>query len=126
MQRCGPASMKSKKYVVSDAAVELSWVNSQPIQGDVVASIKELKEQEGAALKVFGSSGLAQTLLKHDLADELWLMIFPVTLGKGKRLFGEGAIPAAFELIESLVTSNGVIFANYKRAGEVQTGTVGA
>ena len=121
-----PGINEVRKYVVSDAAVELSWINSERIHGDVVARIKELKEQEGAALKVFGSSGLAQTLLKHDLADELWLMIFPVSLGKGKRLFGEGALPAAFELTESLVTSNGVIFANYKRAGEVKTGTVGA
>lgn len=74
---------------------------------------------------MIGSGHLAQTLFEHDLVDELWLMIFPVTLGTGKRLFGEGTIPAAFMLAESLITSNGVIFANYKRAGEVRTGTVG-
>jgi dihydrofolate reductase len=69
---------------------------------------------------------LAQTLLKYDLVDELHLMTFPITLGTGKRLFGEGTIAAAFKLTDSLVTSNGVIFANYKRAGKVKTGTVGA
>lgn len=113
------------KYVVSNGPVELTWVNSELITGDVVARIKEIKEGDGSVLKVFGSGNFAQTLFKHDLVDELWLMIFPVTLGRGKRLFGEGAIPAAFTLTESLVTSNGVIFANYKRAGEVKTGTVG-
>ncbi len=69
---------------------------------------------------------LVQALLKHDLVDELWLKTFPITLGKGKRLFGEGTIPAAFTLTDSLVTPNGVIFASYKRAGKVKTGTVGA
>jgi dihydrofolate reductase len=114
------------KYVVSDSPVELTWANSELITGDVVARIKELKEGDGSILKVIGSGNFAQTLFKHDLVDELWLMIFPVTLGTGKRLFGEGAIPAAFTLTESLVTSNGVIFTNYKRAGEVKTGTIGA
>lgn len=69
---------------------------------------------------------MTQTLFKHDLVDELWLMIFPITLGTGKRLFDDGTIPASFVITDSLVTSNGVIFANYKRAGEVKTGTVGA
>lgn len=114
------------KYVVSDNPVELTWANSELITGDVVAHIKELKIGDGSILKVIGSGNFAQTLFKHDLIDELWLMIFPVTIGTGKRLFGEGAIPAAFTLTESLVTSNGVIFANYKRAGEVKTGTIGA
>ena len=72
-----------------------------------------------------GSGDLIQTLLKHDLVDELWLKTFPVTLGTGKRLFGEGTAAAAFKLTESLVTPNGVIFANYKRDGDVKTGTVG-
>ncbi len=75
---------------------------------------------------MIGSGHFAQTLFTHDLVDEPWLMIFPVTLGTGKCLFGAGAIPAAFTLTESLVTSNGVIFANYQRAGEVKTGIVGA
>lgn len=114
------------KYVVSDSPVELTWVNSELITGDAVARIKELKVGNGSILKVIGSGNFAQTLFRHDLVDELWLMIFPVTLGTGKRLFGEGAIPAAFTLTESLVTSNGVIFANYKRAGEIKTGTIEA
>lgn len=106
--------------------MELTWVNSEVITGDVVARIKELKVGGGSILKVIGSGDFAQTLFKFDLVDELWLMIFPVTLGTGKRLFGTGTIPAAFTLMECLVTSNGVIFANYQRAGIVQTGTVGA
>ena len=114
------------KYVVSKNSIELPWVNSELITGDVVARIKALKAGSNSILKVIGSGNFAQTLFNHDLVDELWLMIFPVTLGKGKRLFGEGTIPAAFTLAESLVTSNGVIFANYKRAGEVKTGTIGA
>ncbi len=113
------------KYVVSNSLMDLTWKNSELITGDVVARIRELKVGKGSILKVIGSGDFAQTLFKHDLIDELWLMIFPITLGTGKHLFGEGAIPAAFTLTESLVTSNGVIFANYKRAGEVKTGTVG-
>jgi dihydrofolate reductase len=121
-----PGINEVTKYVVADSPVELTWANSRRITGDVVARIKELKAGDGSILKVIGSGNFAQTLFKHDLVDELWLMIFPVMLGTGKRLFGEGAIPAAFTLTESLVTSNGVIFANYKRAGEVKTGTIGA
>jgi dihydrofolate reductase len=113
------------KYVVSTGSVKLTWANSEQISGDVVVRIKELKAEGESVIKVIGSSNLAQTLFKHDLVDEIWLMIFPVTLGAGKRLFGEGVIPAAFTLSESLVTSNGVIFVNYKRAGVVKTGTIG-
>jgi dihydrofolate reductase len=100
------------------------WKNSVFLKG--VDDIKSLKNSEGSDIQVHGSGNLTQTLLKHDLVDELWLKTFPITLGMGKRLFGEGTIPAAFTLTASLVTSNGVIFANYKRAGEVKTGTVGA
>jgi dihydrofolate reductase len=114
------------KYVVSDKPIDLTWKNSLLISGDVVTRIKDLKSGDGSILKVIGSGKFAQTLFKHDLVDELWLMIFPVTLGNGKRLFDDGTIPAAFTITDSLVTSNGVIFANYKRAGEVKTGTVGA
>ena len=113
------------KYVVSNSSVELTWINSEHITGDVIARIKELKAGNGSILKVIGSGALSQTLLKHDLVDELWLMIFPITLGTGKRLFDEGTIPAAFTVTDSLITSNGIIFANYSRAGEVKTGTVG-
>ena len=121
-----PGINEVTKYVVSDSPVELTWQNSKLVTGDVVARIKEIKDGHGSVLKVIGSGNLAQTLYKHDLVDEQLLMIFPITLGNGKRLFAEGTIPAAFKLTESLVTSNGVIFANYMRAGEVITGTVGA
>jgi dihydrofolate reductase len=111
------------KYVVSAGTPELTWENSILISGDVVAQLKELKQQDGPMLQVHGSGNLAQTLLKHDLVDELWLKIYPVTLGSGKRLFGDGTAPAAFELLETKTSPSGVIFANYKRAGDVTTGS---
>lgn len=114
------------KYVVSHNPVDLTWANSKLISGNVVARIQELKAGDGSTLKVIGSGNLAQTLFKYGLIDELHLMMFPVTLGTGKRLFGEGSAPVAFTLAESLVTTNGVIFANYKRAGDVKTGNIGA
>lgn len=120
-----PGINEVTKYAVSNSLTELSWVNSKLINGDVVAHIKELKADNGSVIKVIGSSNLAQTLFKHDLVDELLLMIFPVTLGNGKRLFDDGTIPAAFTLIEGLIATNGVIFAHFMRAGDVSTGTVG-
>ena len=114
---------KAKKYVVSDKTVELAWKESILISGDVVAKIKALKEEEGPMLQVWGSGKLIQTLLKNDLVDELRLRIFPVTLGTGKRLFAEGTVPAAFELIDSQALPSGVILANYKRSGEIKTGS---
>lgn len=114
---------KATKYVVSGSSPKLTWENSKLVDGDVTAKLKELKQQDGPMLQVHGSGNMIQTLLKNDLVDELWLKIFPVTFGKGKRLFAEGVMPAAFELIESNTTPNGVIFANYKRAGQVKTGS---
>jgi len=111
------------KYVVSASSPKLEWERSVLIEGDVVAKLKELKQQDGPILQVHGSGKLIQTLLKNDLVDELWLKIFPVTLGKGKRLFAEGTIPAAFTLTDSKISPSGVIFANFKRAGEVKTGS---
>lgn len=90
-----------------------------------VTDIEKLKNSEGADIKVWGSSELVQLLLKHDLVDEFWLNIHPVLLGKGKKLFNNDAVPAAFTLVENVVSPSGVIMANYKRAGEVKTGTVG-
>ncbi len=116
---------KCTKYVVSHEEIELPWVNSQLITGNVVAKLKELKSGDGPMLQVHGSGNLVQTLLKEDLVDELWLKIHPLTLGTGKKLFEDGTIPAAFELTEHSITAEGVIFANYKRAGEVKTGTIG-
>lgn len=112
------------KYVMSHTMDKSDWKNSVFLKS--VDDIKKLKNSEGSDIQVHGSGNLIQTLLKHDLVDELWLKTFPVTLGNGKRLFSEGTIPAAFTLTDSLVTPNGAIFANYERAGEVKIGTVGA
>lgn len=119
-----PGINEVTKYVVSNTMNESDWQNSVFLKS--VEDIKKLKNSEGSDIQVHGSGDLAQTLFKQDLVDELWLKTFPVTLGTGKRLFGEGTMAAAFTLTESLVTPNGVIFANYARAGEVKTGTVGA
>lgn len=114
---------KATKYVVSTQDLKLDWDKSVLITGDVVARLKKLKSQDGPMLQVHGSGNMIQTLLKNDLVDELWLKIFPVTLGGGKRLFDKGTIPAAFELMESKTSPKGVIFANYKRSGDVKTGS---
>ncbi|MBI5644524.1 dihydrofolate reductase [Candidatus Kaiserbacteria bacterium] len=114
---------KAKKYVVSDKGVDLTWKESIRIHDDAVAKIKVLKKGDGPQLHVWGSSVLLQTLLKNDLVDELRLRIFPVTIGTGKRLFGEGTIPAAFLLLDSQTLPSGVILANYKRSGDIKTGS---
>ncbi|MDY9926116.1 dihydrofolate reductase family protein [Methanosarcina sp.] len=118
-----PGINKATKYVASHGDMRFKWDKSVLLQGDVVEAIKKLKAQDGPDLQVYGSGNLIQTLLKHDLVDELWLKIFPVTLGSGKRLFAEGTIPAAFKLVDSKVSTSGVIIANYERAGEVKTGS---
>jgi dihydrofolate reductase len=112
------------KYVLSRTMKKSDWKNSVFLKN--LADIKKLKRSKGSDIKVWGSGKLIQLLLKNDLVDELWLIIHPLTLGKGKKLFDNGAIPAAFTLLESTVTPSGVIIANYKRAGKVKTGTVGA
>ena len=114
---------EAKKYVVSNSAINTDWEETIQIKGDVVAEIENLKHQDGPMLQVHGSSNLIQTLLANDLADELWLKVFPVTLGKGKRLFGEGTIPAAFKLTDSQVSPSGVTIASYRRDGEVKLGS---
>jgi dihydrofolate reductase len=116
---------KAKKYVVSGKGTDLTWKESILINGDVVARLKALKAEDGPVFHVWGSSVLVQTLLKNDLVDELRLRIYPVTIGTGKRLFAEGTIPAAFELMDSQALPSGIILANYKRAGELKTGSVG-
>ena len=112
------------KYFMSRTMKKSDWKNSVFLKN--LADIKKLKNSKGSDIQVWGSGKLIQTLLENDLVDELWLKIFPLTLGKGKKLFDNGTIPAAFTLLESLVTPSGVIIANYKRAGKVKTGTVGA
>ena len=121
-----PGVNESKKYVVSHEEMKLKWKNSVLLRDDVVAKVKKLKDQDGPDLQVYGSSNFVQTLSKHDLVDEFWLKIFPITLGSAKRLFADGTSPAAFTLTDSKVSPLGVIFANYKRAGEVKTGSLGA
>ena len=117
------------KYVMSKTMkksdpIAIGWKNSVFLES--LADIEKLKNSKGSDIQVHGSGGLIQLLLKNDLVDELWLKIYPLTLGKGKKLFDNGTIPAAFTLTESLVTPSGVIIANYKRSGEVKTGTIGA
>jgi dihydrofolate reductase len=123
-----PGINDGTKYVLSKTMkksdpIAIGWKNSVFLKS--LADIKKLKKSKGSDIKVWGSSKLIQLLLKNDLVDELWLNIFPLTLGKGKKLFDNGATPAAFTLKESTVTPSGLIMVNYKRAGEVKTGTIG-
>lgn len=120
-----PQVNKITKYVASKTLKKTGWENSVILKGNLAFALKKLKNEKGPPLQVYGSGDMVQSLLKHDLVDELWLKIFPVTLGSGKKLFDKGTIPAGFKLSESKVTSNGVIFANFKREGKVATGTVG-
>ena len=116
----------AKKYVASKTLTKLDWSNSELVNGDdILKEIKRIKEEDGPEIQVYGSGNLIQTLLKHDLVDELWLKIFPVTLGIGKRLFAEGTNPAGFRLLQSEISPSGVIIASYERAGEVKTGSCG-
>jgi dihydrofolate reductase len=119
-----PGINDGTKYVVSRTMKKSDWKNSVFLKS--LADIKKVKKSKGSDLQVHGSGALIQLLLKNDLVDELWLKIYPLTLGKGKKLFDGGTIPAAFKLLSSTVTPSGVIIANYKRAGKVRTGTVGA
>ena len=116
-----PSINESTKYVLSNTVESSDWDNTVFIKN--LDDIKNLKDSDGPDLQVHGSSQLIQLLLQNDLVDELWLKIFPLTLGRGKKLFGDGAMPAAFTLTDSTVTPSGVIIANYKRAGKVTTGT---
>lgn len=119
----GAAINNAVKYVASNTLTDHEWQKSVFLNGDVIKEIKKLKQQDGPDLQVHGSATLIQTLLAHDLVDEFWLKVFPVTLGSGKRLFGEGTIPAAYSLVETKSTPSGVIVATFKRAGDVQTGS---
>lgn len=119
-----PGINEVTKYVASnDRSRKLNWENSVLLAGDVAEEVGRLKSDGGRNLQVWGSGNLVQTLLKNDLVDELWLKIFPVTLGEGKRLFAEGTIPAAFTLFDSKISPKGVIFASYRRAGAVTVGS---
>lgn len=120
----GAAFNKATKYVASTTQTEPSWEKTQILKDNVAEEIKKLKQQEGPELQVHGSGNFIQTLLTNDLVDELHLRIFPITLGKGKRLFDGGQIPAAFRLESCTPSESGVIFANFKRAGEIETGSM--
>ncbi len=116
----------TKKYVVSHQAQELSWQNSKLITGDVVSEIKKIKDESGPDLWVHGSGDLIQTLLKNHLIDKMHVWIFPVTVGSGKRLFAEGTQADGLKLVDSKVSTTGVIIATYEPAGELKTGTIGS
>lgn len=118
-----PGVNTMKKYVASNTLTRSTWNNTIVLKGDVVSELQKIKAEDGPDLQVHGSGNFIQTLLKHDLVDELWLKIFPITLGSGKKLFAEGTIPAAFTFVDSKVSPSGVIFANYTRAGDVTTGS---
>jgi dihydrofolate reductase len=115
----------AQKFVVSENQPQLDWVNSSLISGDVVAGIRELKNQDGPDLMVWGSGRLIQTLLANKLVDKLNLWTYPVTVGEGKRLFDGGSGPGSWKLLGTKVSGTGVIMAEYEPAGELVTGTVG-
>jgi dihydrofolate reductase len=117
-----PGINDSTKYVLSKTRKKTDWKKTVFLK--TIADIKKLKSSKGGDIQVWGSSKLIQLLFKHDLVDELRLKIYPLTLGKGKKLFDKGTIPAAFILLDSIVTSTGVIIGTYTRAGEVKTGTI--
>lgn len=119
-----PGINDGMKYVLSSTMKKTEWENTAFIQS--VDDIKELKKSDGPDIQVWGSSKLVQLLLENDLVDELRLMTYPLILGEGKKVFADGAKPAAFMLTGSSVGESGVIIANYKRSGEVKTGTIEA
>lgn len=113
---------KTKKYVVSHKSFEPSWHNSACITGDVVTHLKKLKEEDGPDLWVWGSGNLIQTLLKEHLVDQMQLWIYPITIGSGKKLFAEGTQPENFKLVDSHISTTGVIFAAYEPSGPLKAG----
>ncbi|WP_132054034.1 dihydrofolate reductase family protein [Pseudocnuella soli] len=119
-----PGINKVNKFVLSNTTTNSDWQNTSFLKS--AEDIRRLKETNRRNLQVHGSGGLVQLLLAHNLVDELWLKIFPVTLGKGKKLFADGTMPAAFTLTESSTTPTGVLIANFKRSGGVTTGTFGS
>jgi len=118
-----PNVNKATKYVVSNTMTSSEWQPSVFLKGDIPEKVAKIKQQQGPDLHVWGSGNLIQTLIKHDLVDVFWLMVYPITLGVGKRLFANGTIPAAFKVTESKISSNGVIVVNYERAGTITTGS---
>jgi dihydrofolate reductase len=114
---------QARKHVVSTTLTDPTWQHTEVISGDVPAAIRALKASDGPQLEVLGSPGLIQTLLAHDLVDEFGLMVYPVVVGSGKHLFGDGTVAGALDLADSKITPSGVIIATYRRAGDLQTGS---
>ena len=117
-----PGVNTATKYVASNTLASGEWQPCVILSGDIAGKVAKIKQEQGPDLHVWGSGDLMQTLIQHDLIDAFWLMIYPITLGAGKRLFADGTIPAAFKVTESKVTLNGVIVVNYKRAGTITIG----
>ena len=114
------------KYVASRGRPTLGWERSVLLEGDVVEAVSRLKSEDGRELQVHGSGDLLQTLIRHGLVDEFQLLVFPVLIGAGKRLFADGTLPAALKLIDSRVSPSGVFVGRYEPAGKLETGTFGA
>ena len=116
-----PGANAATKYVASNSMTSGEWQPSVFLNGDIAEKVGKIKQEPGPDLHVWGSGHLIQTLIQHDLVDTFWLMIYPITLGVGKRLFADGTIPMAFKVTESKVTPKGVIVVNYERAGAIIT-----
>jgi len=116
-----PGVNTATKYIASNTRTSSEWQPSVFLDRDIAEKVAKIKQQDGPDLHIWGSGNLLQTLIKHDLVDVFWLMIYPITLGTGKRLFADGTIPAAFKVTETQVGSNGVIIVTYERAGAIPT-----
>ena len=112
------------KFVASRTLNKVTWNNSTLLKGDIAQEVAKLKALEGGEIQVHGSSNLLQTLLRHDLVDALRIWLFPVVLGTGKRLFGEGAIPRSFRLVETQLNTTGAVLHVYERTGDLKYGEV--
>lgn len=120
------AKMNSmRKYVVSRTLDATSWHNSRLLNGNVLDAVNELKQGEGGEIQVHGSGELIQTLVEHDLVDEFHLLVFPVLIGSGKRLFAEGTIPSGLKLVDSMTSNTGVLVSTHERDGKVEYGAMG-
>jgi dihydrofolate reductase len=119
----GPVFNGATKYVASRGRPKLDWANSVLIEGDAGEGLAALKKEDGPELQVHGSANLIQTLMRDNLVDEYRLWVFPVVIGSGKRLFADGTIPAGLKLVNSTVSTTGVVIGTYEPAGEIATGS---
>jgi dihydrofolate reductase len=116
---------EATKYVASRGRPRLEWSNSVLLEGDAADAIAALKQEDGPELQVHGSANLIQTLLRHNLVDQYRLWVFPVVIGSGKRLFADGTTPAGLRLVDSKVSTTGVVMGTWEPAGELVTGSFG-